>query len=243
MNAVEEEPLHKRAFVSLRPAVEVLASVDVAGSGHGVTSGFQETKDSRRRREGISGGKWGRLGEHALGKLGNRQPLNNGDEEYDQLLRVTLGHQALGLARLDEPGQALVELLNKTRKNLSGFGRGILVDQRLDQDQHVFGVDDQALEHAVGDQSQTLPGARVVAGCIVERCQRAGHGTFDYGREHVFFAGEVVVDQALTDAGLGGDLGDFGGLESLESEHLESSVQDLVTALVSDFLVGQACSW
>ena len=78
---------------------------------------------------------------------------------------------------------------------------------------------------------------------VVERCQRAGHGTFDYGREHVFFAGEVVVDQALTDAGLGGDLGDFGGLESLESEHLESSVQDLVTALVSDFLVGQACSW
>jgi len=51
-----------------------------------------------------------------------------------------------------------------------------------------------------------------------------------------------VVDQALTDVGLGGDLSDPGGLESLVGKYLESRVQDLVPALIPDFLVGLAGS-
>jgi len=60
--------------------------------------------------------------------------------------------------------------------------------------QHIFWVDDQALEHTSGDQGQALPWVRVAASHIVECRQSTGHGAFDHGGENIFFADEIVVD-------------------------------------------------
>jgi hypothetical protein len=84
------------------------------------------------------------------------------------------------------------------------------------------------------DSVETLGGR---AGGCGEAFANAAEDAFDEGGEDVLFAFEVVVDEAVAEASHAGDVGNLGCHKAPFGEHDGSGVEDLLPALVANFLV------